>query len=196
MPGTAECEGGTGERKWGQAPSCSESLCRQLHWTHLFPWACLHLSVCRALPHSSTVAQLAHLRLHPAACVPFLPETACRLLANFTLADIARLWLSFPLQFWRNVSSGCIVHQRCLSCFSSFCDRLCLEVVFWNQVWKPSSASRHWRGWDHRDPGFCSSALCWGGRQRVLGKRGHLSLNSPRKYVLLYVAVKNYPKSY
>ena len=119
------------------ALSRAESLCRQLRWVHLFvPRACLPSVQPSGTPASSAVAQLAHLRLRPAACaVPFLPETACRLLANFTLADIARLWLSFPLQFLEK----CFVwlHRApalCLNCFSSFCDRLCLEVVFWNQV--------------------------------------------------------------
>ena len=119
------------------ALSRAESLCRQLRWVHLFPpRACLPSVRPSGTPASSAVAQLAHLRLRPAACaVPFLPETTCRLLANFTLADIARLWLSFPLQFLEK----CFVwlHRApalCLSCFLSFCDRLCLEVVFWNQV--------------------------------------------------------------
>ena len=168
------------------ADSCTGCICSALGLS-------FHLSARRALPRPPPL-QLAHLRLHPEACaVPSLPETACHLLANFTLADTARLWLPLLLQFLEK----CFVWSHgaptlCLSCFSSFCDRLCLEVVFL----KPGleSGQVHSGTGGGRIIGIRASVLCCAGgrRQRAPGKRGNLLSWTLRKYVLLCLAVENY----
>lgn len=163
--------------------------CRQLHWTHLFPWAAF---ICLSVRRSTLLYRRTaenHLQ-HPAACaVPFLPETACRLLANFTLADIARLWLSFPAsvlgEMFRLVAS-------CTSAVFKLLLVLLWQAVSGGRFLKPGLKSHQ----AHQGTGgggiigiraSCSQRCAGVGRQRVLG-RGHLSWTL-RKYVLLYVAV-------
>ena len=198
MPGAAECEGGAGERKWGQAPL---PLWEPLQTTALdasvslgLPSICLSVGCSRILyrrtagsppaPSRSLCSSISAWNRLPFACqfytcwysqtVIILPASVLGEMFRLVASCTNTVFKLLLVLLWQAVSGGHFLKPGLKS----------------HQA-HPGTGGGGIIGIRASVPQRCAG----GGRQRVLGKRGNLSWTL-RKYVLLYVAVENYLKSY